>query len=76
MFSLKTDRDIFSNFEIRANIVTNLGKLPNLNGSYLSFLVRFKGMEITPDVIIYGYEDSLNENRYLENNYSECSKVF
>ncbi len=76
MFSLKTDRDIFSNFEIRANIVTNLGKLPNLNESYLSFLVRFKGMEITLDVIIYGYEDSLKENRYLENNYSECSKVF
>lgn len=76
MFSLKADRDIFSNFETRTNIVTGLGKLPNLSESYLSFLAQFKGIEITPDVIIYGYEDSLNENRYLEKNYSDCSEVF
>ena len=76
MFNLKLEKEVFSNFENRKNIITNLEKLPKSSELYLSFLTKFKGIEIIPDIVIYGYEDSLNENRYLEKNYSECSSIF
>lgn len=33
-----------------------------LNDNYLSFLGKFKEIEITPDIIIFGYETALKEN--------------
>ncbi|GLG82381.1 hypothetical protein ACSO1_09030 [Acinetobacter calcoaceticus] len=45
-----------------------------LNDNYLSFLGKFKEIEITPDIIIFGYETALKENQYLHENYSEISE--
>lgn len=45
-----------------------------LNDNYLSFLGEFKEIEITPDIIIFGYEAALKENQYLHENYPEISE--
>ncbi|MEO4183098.1 SMI1/KNR4 family protein [Acinetobacter pittii] len=45
-----------------------------LNDNYLSFLGKFKEIEITPDIIILGYEIALKENQYLHENYPEISE--
>ncbi|MDB0117180.1 SMI1/KNR4 family protein [Acinetobacter pittii] len=45
-----------------------------LNDNYLSFLGKFKEIEITPDIIIFGYEIALKENQYLHENYPEISE--
>lgn len=45
-----------------------------LNDNYLSFLGKFKEIEITPDIIIFGYETALKENQYLHENYPEISE--
>lgn len=45
-----------------------------LNDNYLSFLGKFKEIEITPDIIIFGYETVLKENQYLHENYPEISE--
>ena len=49
-------------------------KLPPLDKLYLSFISKYEGVEITPDIEIYGYEKALYENRYLVNNYSDISQ--
>ncbi|WP_171430037.1 SMI1/KNR4 family protein [Acinetobacter lactucae] len=46
----------------------------HLNDSYLSFLGKFKEIEITPDIIIFGYETALKENQYFHENYPEISE--
>lgn len=45
-----------------------------LDDNYLSFLGEFREIEITPDIIIFGYETALKENRHLHENYSEISE--
>lgn len=46
----------------------------HLNGNYLSFLGKFKEIEITTDIIIFGCETALKENQYLCENYPEISE--
>jgi len=46
----------------------------HLDDNYLSFLGKFKEIEITPDIIIFGYETTLKENQYLHENYPEISE--
>lgn len=45
-----------------------------LNDNYLSFLGKFKEIEITSDILIFGYETALKENQYLNENYPEISE--
>lgn len=45
-----------------------------LDDNYLSFLGKFREIEITPDIIIFGYETALKENQHLHENYSEISE--
>jgi hypothetical protein len=46
----------------------------HLDDNYLSFLGKFKEVEITPDIIIFGYETTLKENQSLHENYPEISE--
>lgn len=46
----------------------------HLNDNYLSFLGKFREKEITPDIIIFGYEKVLKKNHYLHENYPEISE--
>jgi len=46
----------------------------NHDDNYLSFLGKFREIEITPDIIILGYETALKENQHLYENYPEISE--
>ena len=37
-------------------------------------LGKYREIEITPDIIILGYETALKENQYLHENYPEISE--
>lgn len=55
--------------------IKNTDKLPPLNTPYLSFISKYEGVEITPDIKIFGYEEALKENRYLAANYPVISQI-
>ncbi|WP_110982648.1 SMI1/KNR4 family protein, partial [Acinetobacter baumannii] len=71
---LMTDQEIKEKLIERSSEITKFSKLPQLDGNYLSFLGKFKEIEITPDIIIFGYETALKENQYLHENYPEISE--
>ncbi|MFT3936541.1 MAG: hypothetical protein QM726_23145 [Chitinophagaceae bacterium] len=48
--------------------IKNLDKLPNLDSAYLSFLSKYTGQEMTPDIIIFIFKESLKENKYSISN--------
>ncbi|MFD2287600.1 SMI1/KNR4 family protein [Pedobacter petrophilus] len=71
MFEKKNSVLIFEEFDSRINKIKDLNKVPVSDPIYLKFLSEYKGLEITPDIEIFGYEDVLNENKYIEKNYPE-----
>ncbi|MDC4392998.1 SMI1/KNR4 family protein, partial [Acinetobacter baumannii] len=71
---LMTDREIKAKLFERSSEIKKFGKLPQLDDNYLSFLGKYREIEITPDIIILGYETALKENQYLHENYPEISE--
>lgn len=69
------EQEILGHLDKRKLEIKNLDKLPKLDEFYLSFLSKYMGIEITPDIDILGYEDALKENRYLDTNYPDISKI-
>lgn len=69
-----SEQEIFERLDKRKSPIKRLDKLPPLDKPYQSFLSTYEGMEITPDLIIFGYEEALGENRYLESDYPDISK--
>lgn len=70
MFDKKEINGIFEKFQKRTSEVNNLDRIPVLDAIYLNFLSKYKGLEITPDIQLFGYEDALSENKYIEENFS------
>lgn len=71
---LMTDQEIKAKLFERSSKIKKFGKLPQLNNNYLSFLGKLKEIEITSDILIFGYEIALKENQYLHENYPEISE--
>lgn len=75
MFKKKiTEQDIFEVFEKRAHEIKRFDKLPPLDSFYLSLLAKCNKMEITPDIRLFGYEEALQENRYLNSHYPDIAQ--
>jgi len=75
MFHLCTEEEILDRLERKERSITHLDKLSYLNAFYLRFLANYKGLEITPDIVIFGYEEALEENRYLADIFPDISAV-
>ena len=73
-FRKLSEYDVLERMEQRKVEHRNLDKLPLLDKFYLSFVSKYKGIEITPDIEVFGYEKTLCENRYLAANYDNISK--
>ena len=71
MFEKRNSVLIFEEFQGRENKIKDLIKVPVSDPLYLKFLSEYKGLEITPDIEIFSYENALNENKYIEKNYPE-----
>lgn len=69
MFEKRNVPLIFEEFQERTTKIKDLNKVPVSDPVYLKFLSEYKGLEITPDIEIFSYEDALNENKYIEKNY-------
>ncbi len=76
MFEKKLSKqEIFEILEKRKKEIRKLDKLPKLDNFYLSFLLKYEDVEITPDIEIFGYEKVLIENKYLKDNYPNISQM-
>ena len=73
MFHLCTAEEILDRLERKERSITHLDKLSYLNAFYLRFLANYEGVEVTPDIAIFGYEEALKENRYLANLFPNIS---
>ncbi len=73
MFEKLTAEEILEKFQERKSILKNISALPKLDKFYISFLSKYQGLEITPDILIFDYEEALKENKYLTNNYPTIS---
>ncbi|WP_284077818.1 hypothetical protein [Acinetobacter nosocomialis] len=65
-----TDQEIKAKLFERTSEIKKFGKLPQLDDNYLSFLGKYREIEITPDIIILGYETALKENGFVAQSYS------
>lgn len=75
MFERKFSKQkVLKNLEKRKSEIKNLDNLPRLDEFYLSFLAKYEAVEVVPDIIIFGYEKVLAENRYIKTNYSNISQ--
>ena len=73
MFKIRTLEELFTSFEPRKPIIKNMEKIAVNNAVYLQFIGRYQGIEITPDIQLFGYEEALKENQYLEKLYPEIA---
>ncbi|QUB42363.1 SMI1/KNR4 family protein [Porphyromonas sp. oral taxon 275] len=67
------EQEILVRLSKRREKIKNLCKIPISDVFYLSFISTYEGIEITPDIDILGYEQSLIENRLLN---STCTSVW
>jgi len=74
MFEIKSEKQILGMLEPRKSVISNRTEIPELDGSYLSYVLGFKGMEITPDIVLFDYDEALRENRYLAGQSEEISE--
>jgi len=70
-----SEHELLTVLEKRKSEIKNLDKLPKLDKFYLSFLANYEGVEIIPDIKIYGYEKALVQNRYLKMNYPNIGQT-
>ncbi|RZK51788.1 MAG: SMI1/KNR4 family protein [Pedobacter sp.] len=68
--------EILKKFQARKSILKNIDNLPKLDTFYISFLSNYQGLEITPDILIFGYEEAQKENKYLSNNHPNINNKF
>lgn len=74
MFEVDNIENILSSCEKRKNILSDTNKLSINDKDYLSFITTYNGCEITPDIKIFGYEESLNANRYIQEEYPDVAE--
>lgn len=64
-----------SNLEIRNNKIKNTAKIELSNDDYKNFIGNYTEIEFTADIIIFDYDTSINENRYLQQNYCTFAEL-
>lgn len=75
MFKKLSEQEVFERLNKRKTEIKKLDKLPSLDKFYLSFISKYESVEITPDIEIFGYEEALKENRYLETNFPNINQI-
>lgn len=53
-----------------------MDKLPKIDSHYINWLSQNQTTEITADIIIFGYQKALSENRYLAKEYPFLTDKF
>ena len=73
LFNKKSFDKCLSLCTLRKSLIKNLNKIPFNNTVYTNFISVYQGIEITPDISIFSYEETLEENEYLIQQYPEVS---
>ena len=63
VFEIDEIKEIFIQ---RKSALKNFNKITVNDDFYLSFLSEFQTTEFTADIIIFGYEEAIKENKYVE----------
>ena len=62
VFEIDEIKEIFIQ---RKSALKNFNKITINDDFYLNFLSEFQTTEFTPDIIIFGYEEAIKENKYV-----------
>lgn len=73
LFNKKSFEECLSLCTLKKSLIKNLNKIPFNNTVYTNFISTYQGIEITPDIFIFSYEEALKENEYLVQQYPEIS---
>ncbi|RQO68073.1 SMI1/KNR4 family protein [Pedobacter sp. KBW06] len=71
LFVKKRIEELLHFLKIRKSKIENTDEVPISDLHYLCYISTYEGLEITPDIELFGYEKALKENRYIEENYSD-----
>ncbi|WP_353165644.1 hypothetical protein [Acinetobacter sp.] len=75
MFELQNNLDdLFKQLNPRRQIVQDVSFLPK-DINYIKFLKTCTDSEITADIYLFGYENTVKENQYLALNFPELSRL-
>ena len=69
--TIKSEIDLLDRLAKRTSTIKNRTKLPDLDAKYLAYLTKYTSFEITPDIILHGYEEALQENRTIESDFPD-----
>lgn len=76
MSKIRNTKAIIEKLKPRSFKVKNIDKLILIKDEdYVSFLLNYQGIEITPDVNVFGYEKAIVENQNFQTNYPTISCV-
>ncbi|MBV7529778.1 hypothetical protein [Chitinophaga sp. sic0106] len=73
MITVPDINTLFDAFEKRNQPIRNLDKLRIGDADYLPFVTNYKSQELGADIILLDYEATLQENRYLTDNYPDLA---
>jgi hypothetical protein len=73
MFKTKEIENLLNTCEKREKSLSDISKISIDDKDYLYYISAYKGCEITPDISIFGYEESLNANSYILKNYPDTA---
>lgn len=76
MFQKLTSQQIIEKFPARKTILKSNTDVFLSDDFYTSYLFNYGGLEITPDIIIFSYEEALKENKYLTTNHPVIGEKF
>lgn len=72
---IKSENNLLNRLPKRASPIKKLSKLPLTSSTYLNFVTNHLGCEITPDILLFGYEEALQENKIVQEAYPTIGNI-
>lgn len=73
LFAKKDIEELLHSLKRRKTKVEHADKVAASDVHYLMYISAYEGVEVTPDIELFGYEKAEKENRYIEENYPDLS---
>lgn len=75
MFEIESVDKLLENCRKRDKLLTdvNISSLSVNDTNYVSFISKYDKFEITPDIVVFNYEEAIKANNYLSREYPEIA---
>jgi hypothetical protein len=74
MFKLRQFKELIALFDKRKNVIKNTDKILINDTDYLAFISNYEGLNITPDIQLFGFDQTINANKYIAENFKDIAK--